>query len=94
MALPQNPVRRRAFPVGRSVSPCFVGRAFTPAAPPKIQKSMFRPSFFLNQRCGGVKTPPYNARQTFYRRETIGFFDNLKAPPCGGAFRAGTQLFL
>ena len=45
-------------------------------------KNMCRRSFFENQRCGGVKTLPYNARQTLYPRETIGFFDSPKLPPC------------
>ena len=35
---PAGPLRRRVFPVGRPVSPCFVGRAFTPAAHWQIQK--------------------------------------------------------
>src|SRR5699024_4117110 len=44
-------------------------------------KSMIRWLFFKNQRCGGVKTPPYSARQTLCRRETIGFFRQSVAPP-------------
>ena len=52
-------------------------------------KNMFRRSFLNNLRWGGVKTPPYHARQTLCRRETIGSFDSLARP---GIFR-GVYLY-
>ena len=76
-----------------AVSGCPVGRAISPAAPQQIQKTCADGHYLKPQRCGGVKTPPCKARQTLCRRETIGFFDRLRADMesaptwvCGAAF--------
>ena len=80
--------RVRVFPVGRYASPCSVGRAFTPAAPPQIQKTCSGGHFFKDRPCGGVNPPPCRARQTLYRQETNAFLNRLTHPQNGWVFYA------
>ena len=71
--------------------PCFprsVGRAFTPAAPPQIQKTCSGGHFFKDRLAAGSSPLPCGARQTLYRQETNAFLNRLTHPQNGWVFCA------